>query len=212
MSIIDLLIRQLAPYDCLDCGIEGSLLCPRCRGNLPAALSYPHPKIHVRTVQAVTPYQGAAKNLLWKLKSAGAQEAAKIMAEQMLDYIPQKISNLVIVPIPTATSRVRQRGYDQAKLLARCLARQARLPYVDCLTRLGQTHQVGATRNQRMLQNRSAFRIRHPEILKKTHIILVDDVITTGATIEAAAAVLLASGVMQIDVLAFAQAKLRAAT
>ena len=107
---------------------------------------------------------------------------------------------------PTATSRVRQRGYDQAKLLARALARQAGLPYLDCLARVGQTHQVGATREQRLRQLQAAFRVRRPNAVRSAYLLLVDDVSTTGATLELAATILKSAGARRVDAIVFAQA------
>ena len=114
--------------------------------------------------------------------------------------------DLLLAPIPTATSRRRQRGYDQSVLLARHIARLTRLPYADCLVRLGQAHQVGSTRAQRLMQLQQAFRVRRSLLVKGRHIVLIDDVITTGASIEAAAAVLYEAGARSVWALAFAQA------
>src|SRR4051812_1447687 len=99
MSIIDRLISQIAPHDCLSCGREGALLCTDCLGQLPQP-SIPHPQtVNLTRVQSVTDYQGVAKDLIWRLKSNGAQAATKIMARQMAQLI-NKDSKSVIVPVP----------------------------------------------------------------------------------------------------------------
>jgi ComF family protein len=113
-------------------------------------------------------------------------------------------SDAVLVPVPTATSRVRARGYDQSKLLARAVARRQSLPVLNCLARHGQTHQVGATRQQRLSQLSTAFRVIRPARLAGRHVILVDDVTTTGATLELAAQKLLAAGARRVDAVTFA--------
>jgi ComF family protein len=202
MSVIDSLISIIAPYDCVGCGGEGSLLCPSCRINLPPPQLQKHANSSLRHIQSATLYQGAAKDLIWKLKSGGAQAAAKIMARQMARLL--KTNNQLIVPVPTATSRVRQRGYDQAKLIAKELARQTRLEYVDCLARHGQTHQVGASRKERLRQLSEAFRITKPRLVYDSRIVLVDDVTTTGATLETAAVALSKAGASKIEALTFA--------
>jgi ComF family protein len=114
--------------------------------------------------------------------------------------------DVMVVPVPTATSRVRGRGYDQAKLLARELSRQARLPYLDCLVRSGHTHQVGASRYQRLSQLEGAFRLKDSKKVRGTRILLIDDVMTTGATLETAAGLLKAGGAGQVAAMVFAQA------
>jgi ComF family protein len=159
-------------------------------------------------VQAATVYTGAAKKLIWKLKSSGAQEAASIMASCMRQLAADRPA-AVIVSIPTASTRVRQRGYDQAKLLGRELAKQAKLFWVDCLARQGQAHQVGSGREQRLLQLQGALRLTQKRFIRGAHVIIVDDVVTTGATLEAAANVLKVAGAQRIDALVFAKPTLQ---
>ena len=126
------------------------------------------------------------------------------MASIMLQQI-ESSQNTIIVPVPTATSRVRQRGYDQAVLLAKEVARQSGLKYTHCLSRTTQAHQVGAGRSQRIKQLSGAFRVTKPDQVMGVHILLIDDVITTGATLESAALLLKKTGAKRIDALVFAQ-------
>lgn len=206
MSLIDNLLALIAPHDCLGCGVEGSLLCALCRARcLPPAKARPLALRNLARVQAATPYQGIAKDLLWRLKSAGAQSAATSMASQMKPLCAD-LQSAIIVPVVTANSRARTRGYDQARLLARALVKQTRLPYLDCLARHGQAHQVGASRSERLRQLHGALRVTKPSAVRGAHIILIDDVITTGATLEAAAMVLKAAGASRVEAITFAQA------
>lgn len=208
VSLLDTILAVLAPHDCLACQVEGALLCNACLDSLPPAPPKQLSSPDLEVVQSATIYRGVAKDLIWKLKSSGAQAAAKIMAGCMLDLIPAS-KNIVIVPIPTASSRVRQRGYDQAKLLAKELSKQSRLPYINCLSRRGQAHQVGAGREQRTRQLQNAFRVKSPLLIKNAHIILVDDVVTTGATLEIVARILKLSGATTIEAITFAQPQMR---
>lgn len=113
--------------------------------------------------------------------------------------------NAVLVPVPTATSRVRQRGYDQAILLARALSHETGIPLRRYLKRVGQTHQVGSGREQRLRQLTRAFELRKEIHAHEQTIILVDDVLTTGATLERAAQALHSAGVLRIQAVTFAQ-------
>jgi ComF family protein len=153
-------------------------------------------------------YRGLSKNLLWKLKSNGTQAAAYLIANHAKRLLSTD-KELLIIPVPTATVRVRQRGYDQARLIAAQLARQTGLHWATCLVRQGQAHQVGADRAQRLQQLRQAFRIVRPYLVQDTHILLVDDVITTGASFEAAAHVLSEAGAASVSALAFARPALQ---
>lgn len=123
----------------------------------------------------------------------------------MAALLPQFEPGFIIVPVPTATSRVRQRGYDQATVLARRLARKQRLPYARLLARLGQAHQVGAGRAERVSHLKDAFRAIRVAHIQGAHILLIDDVCTTGATLESAARTLRAAGAKRVDALVFAQ-------
>jgi ComF family protein len=225
MNLLEALIAKIAPHACLACSTEGTLLCAACSGLLaaiqprcfrclqpspdyltcPACLS----TSNLHSVGVATVYSDVAKSLVWKLKLAGAQSAATIMAKHMAVLGKNSAPNTLIVPVPTATSRVRQRGYDQAKLLARELSRQTGLPYGHCLARHGQAHQHGLDRQQRLTQLSTAFRVRRASLIKNRHVILVDDVTTTGATLEAAAAVLQQAGATRIEAVVFAQPSLK---
>lgn len=222
MSIIDRLLAVLAPYECLGCSAEGSPLCasccrrlptlpPRCysclrpsTGALTCAGCAGHADLH--RVLARTAYAGKAKELVSGLKFSGTRMAAKIMAECMLPLLPADTRRTVIVPVPTATSRVRGRGYDQAKLLALELSGQARIPYLDCLVRSGHTRQVGTSRRQRRLQLQGAFHVKRSNKVRDADIVLIDDVSTTGATLESAAAALSMEAAGRISAAVFAQA------
>src|SRR5688572_5951324 len=99
MSILDFLLAKLAPYECLGCGGEGDLLCRACISTfplMPARCYRCHrparnsltcltclKTTHLYRVQAVAVYTGASKDLVWKLKSNGAQAAAAIMGDLM---------------------------------------------------------------------------------------------------------------------------------
>lgn len=220
MSIIDYVLAVLAPYECLGCSAEGSPLCVSCRHRLPPlpgrcySCLTPSPgaltcagclsRADLHRVLARTAYAGKAKELVSGLKFSGTRMAAKIMAECMVPLLPDDTCRTMIVPVPTATSRARSRGYDQAKLLARELSRRTRLPYLDCLARGGHTRQVGMSRRQRLSQMEGAFRAS--EVIRGKDLLLIDDVVTTGATLEAAASSLRTSGAGRIGAMVFCAA------
>ena len=160
---------------------------------------------------AATRYDDIAKDVIWRLKfgrtRGAASEIADIMVQQLrLQRVLSTVPDLIVTHAPTATSRVRQRGYDQASLIARSLASGSHVRYAPLLARMGHQKQIGADKAQRAAQLMHAFRVINHSRVRGAHITLVDDVVTTGATLEAAAQTLLDAGARRVDAIAFAQA------
>ncbi|HSX32556.1 MAG TPA: phosphoribosyltransferase family protein [Candidatus Saccharimonadales bacterium] len=156
-------------------------------------------------VFAATAYDGSAKELIHRLKFGRAQAAALDIARVMTRRIPRGVDWLV-VHVPTASTRIRARGYDQAQRIAREVARQLGVPYLPMLVREGAQRQLGQSRKTRQQQMRSAFRVIHRASLQGKHVLLIDDVLTTGATCEAAATVLKDAGAARVSAAVFAAA------
>src|SRR5690606_4610832 len=105
------------------------------------------------------------------------------------------------------TGHVRMRGFDHARRIASGLSRHTGLRHVPALARLGQHRQVGSRRQERLVSLDGAFRLRHGYLVRDARVLLVDDVLTTGATLEAAARTLKAAGAASVDAAVFARAK-----
>lgn len=222
MSILDHIVSVYAPFACLGCSIESNrLLCVSCSetiARVPSRCYRCHTttrgyevcsgcrgKTPLRRVAAWAHHEGYAKELIHRTKYERARAGLREVAESMETHLSQFGPNIILVPVPTATSRARQRGYDQAQVIARHLSRRSGLPLAQLLGRLGQAHQVGAGRAERVAHLQNAFRALHPEKIQGAHIVLIDDVCTTGATLESAARTLRAAGAKHIDALVFAQ-------
>jgi ComF family protein len=114
----------------------------------------------------------------------------------------------LIVPVPLHPKRKRERGYNQSELLARALAAQIAIP-VDSrvLIRIRSTlPQIGLSDSQRLENVRNAFRCIHASRISKKRILLIDDVMTTGATVASAAQALMEAGCSRVSVLTAARA------
>lgn len=221
MSFLDTLIGLIAPHYCLSCGCQDALLCQGCASSIvgiPERCYRCHKlsdgyrtckscrsSSFLYAVLAAKPYDTVPKMLVGSLKFNGAQAAAADMARDMAAVLGIHDA-MYVVPVPTTTDRVRYRGYDQAVLLAKRLAALTGQRYDYALRRQGRKHQVGASRHIRLQQLKEAFYVPNPSAIRGKHILLVDDVCTTGATLEAAARVLHAAGAARISAIVYAQA------
>jgi ComF family protein len=163
-------------------------------------------------VWITTNYEGAAKELV-KIYKFGHQRAAaaalsRLMVETLHDFDTSAELirlNYLIVPVPTATSRIRQRSFDHSALLARAIGRQLGAENANGLGRRGQSRQLGAKRPDRLSQPEGNYFVRLPQIIKDQNILVIDDVVTTGATLKTVTKVLRAAGAKRVDALVFAK-------
>lgn len=223
MLLFERFISIYAPFCCLGCGAEQDrLLCANCEQALPRAVSQCYichaatrdfavcqscqKRSPLRHVYVAVPYDGLVKEILHAAKYERAKSGLDEIAAFMAPLLDAVLPGSVLVHVPTATSRVRQRGYDQAEVLSRRLAKAQGLPHIAALARIGQAHQVGAGRAERLRHLDNAFRVRYASKVKGAHLILVDDVLTTGATLETAARALKKAGAAQVDAVVFARA------
>lgn len=111
-----------------------------------------------------------------------------------------------LLPVPLAGRRLRQRGFNQAAMIATWLGERLHLPVLDCLQRTRDTPaQQGLDAAARKRNLRRAFALRNPLPLEGRHLALIDDVLTTGATADALARLLLSAGAAAVDVYCLAR-------
>ncbi|HEX5798450.1 MAG TPA: phosphoribosyltransferase family protein [Candidatus Saccharimonadales bacterium] len=159
----------------------------------------------IRHVWAATDYGEVSKKLVYKLKFERAIAGAMVAAKKLDEIVPKLPEDTIVCHIPTANNRIRMRGYDQAGEITRNFAKLRNYKHRHILLRKGKSRQVGASRTDRFRHLEQAFQVKDSD-LKQTKILLIDDITTTGATIEAAAKMLKKAGVKTIDVAVFAQA------
>ena len=194
-------------------------LCPSC--GLPYR-TFADGEAHLcgRCTMRLPPYSGARafgwygselSRAIQALKFGGRRNLAgflaALMAETLLEAWDARDIDL-IVPVPLHPKRLRERGYNQAALLGRRLGRFVGLPcHAALLRRIRHTSpQVGLSDAERARNLRLAFRCARPDAARGMRILLVDDVMTTGATVASAAEALLAAGARRVSVLTAARA------
>lgn len=180
-SLVDLVF----PPRCPGCGRPGEVLCAGCAAELRPGFG-PCPA-GLDGVRAVYAYEGPAREAIARLKYRNARAVVGWLAGAMADAARPFGSDLVTW-VPTTASRRRERGFDQAEILARHLARVLRLPPRALLTRLPGPPQTGLDRAGRREAPR--MRVGRHVGVRGRRVLIVDDVLTTGASLSTAAATL----------------------
>ena len=158
-------------------------------------------------IAAAFPFEGVARQLIVALKFRHRRSAAGVLAAHMVSRLG--LDNIDVVTwAPTSARRVRRRGYDQAEAIAQAVARQLGVPCRRLLYRAHGSPQTGKSRSDRLVG--PAFRARRPR--RGLAVLLVDDVVTTGATLRTAAAALHEAGVDHVRLAAAASTQLRHTT
>jgi ComF family protein len=148
--------------------------------------------------------------LVHELKYRGRRRSAGRAARLLFDSEPARqvlAGASVLVPVPLHPRRLRQRGFNQSQLLARALGRLAGLPVADALARRVETAtQTGLSAAARRRNVEGAFRAVRPAAVGGRVVVLVDDVLTTGATARACARALRDAGASAVRLLTLARA------
>ncbi len=189
--------------------------CPLCGGPLDTPLELCRECVQERRpwVAAVCafPYHGPVGDWLRALKYGGqlafVPPLAREMAHAWETYGRDRLDAQLVVPIPLHWRRIRERGFNQAGVLAEALSRELKIPYGEVLCRpLNTGHQARLKGESRRRNLRNAFRLRSGKDVRGLRILVVDDVFTTGATLTAACQALLDAGAAETAVLAAARA------
>lgn len=155
-------------------------------------------------------YEGPLRGLIHLLKYQGIDTLARPLGSYLNRALPRDEAFDLLVPVPMHWWRRYRRGYNQTELLAAELARSTRLPMLSVLRRCRATPpQAGLSRSARRRNVAGVFQVRRPEAVQGRHILLLDDVLTTGATASACAAALKRSGAARVSVLTLARADSR---
>lgn len=219
------LIDLVLPRRCLGCGASGAALCAACveqlrvlDGHLCALCGAPRPRageercrecrlrrLAFASARAAVAYDDALRSFVGAWKERGVRGAAPLAAGLVIGAVVRPRVD-VLSFVPPDRDRALRRGHHPPERLARELGARWDLPVVPLLARrAGVRRQRGLGRAERQANVQGAFRLLGPG-LPPPAVALVDDVYTTGATVSAAAAVLLAAGAERVEVVTLARA------
>lgn len=212
MRLFNTILDIFFPAKCISCGENGRDLCIKCLSDSPTAeretaewifplYDYRHPPI---------------KKALWLLKYKGKKRLANIFAEVIYEKILEELSDLstmenfnnaILIPIPLSKRRYRERGYNQAELICKELVKINNLRHgVDLKLENDILIKPKETEHQARIENRTerlkniagSFSVKNADKVRKRNIILIDDITTTGATLDEAKKILKRAGARKV--------------
>ena len=186
---------------CESCGGPGYPLCVGCRSDIrcspiPAIVS-----LRGVDVEAAAVYDGVMRKLVLALKQRRSRAIAAVLGELLIERLEFDVDALQVVTwAPTSRRHVRERGHDQAKLIAAAVSRHVGIPLQRTLMREGDRSQTGKSRRDRL---EGPTFVAAP-FVKERRILIIDDVVTTGATLTAAYECLTSRGASYVACVAVA--------
>lgn len=209
----------IAPHYCCGCDKIGTMLCGNCKYNITSEQNFVCIVCHRPTIAnclcntcradfshawVVGERKGVLQRLVGLYKFERAKSAYRDLGDLLLGVLPELPPDTIIVPIPTTSARIRERGYDHMLLIAKYIARARNVACRQLIARQTDTKQRQMGAVQRNIQAKNAFYVPGAVDPDATYLI-IDDVITTGATIKYASRCLKRAGAKNIWVAVIAR-------
>ncbi|MDP1760079.1 MAG: ComF family protein [Candidatus Woesebacteria bacterium] len=220
-AIYDIFLDIFFPKRCLQCGKSGTDLCSDC-ANLIEGLRTPvcfdcgkitqfgqfcadcrrKSKSSLKGIIVSAGYEsGPTKEIIHHLKYSGFTELASLLGELIFQRLSKNKppGDLVIAPAPLHGKREAERGFNQSELIARYVSKRLGIPGGYALSKIKKTEsQVKLDKAERIKNLSGAFRCTDKELIFKKTVLLIDDVTTTGTTLEECAKVLKQNGAKEV--------------
>lgn len=210
-TMIERVLQIVAPHPCSGCGKNGTILCNDCKNDIKHEPFYgcilcgvpqvygicEYHQVPIARAFTVSTRQDTLETLINRLKFEHTKAASLPLGELLHESLPSLPQGTVVVPIPTVRSHIRERGYDQVELLARQFLAQRKdepLLYRRLLRRVNTATQHKLARKDRIKQAGAAFALTSSYQLNGMRVLLIDDIVTTGSTVCAAARLLKDAG------------------
>lgn len=231
MTLFKWVAKLLYPPRCPYCGIVLPLnekCCEKCKREL-IRIKQPLCKvcgssiydcIHSKSFhkfsfeRSISPfyYEKAARKGILRLKVTGKKSGSFELAREMAEAVLNEYTDIAfdyIIPVPMSRKEVRKRGFNQALLLGRHLSRLLNIPLKEnCLVKVKNTNQQHSLNfSERVINLKDAFEVLHSEEIKNCRILLCDDIMTSGSTLNECSSGLLKNGALQVYCVTFARTK-----
>jgi ComF family protein len=212
------LLDLALPATCAGCGREGDPICPACVPSVATRVQLPPgtplglaegPPEPLLQLEWCSPFAGTARRALHALKYAGERRlAVPLGAAVAARWRRAGAGGDILVPVPVHETRRRERGYDQAALITAAAAERLGLPWRAAVVRTrATTAQYRLDRRHRATNVADAFAVdpNAAALVEGRWVVLVDDIVTTGATLCACATALLAAGASAVSAVTVAR-------
>lgn len=214
-KLISFAADLLFPPRCVFCGCvvsPGARVCRKCAREAveTGGTRYMNLSVNGENIKcaALYAYRGVVRDSIVDFKFNGRREYAVFYAERLAEQIPRSFSGVrfdAVSAVPISAARKKKRGYNQSELIAKPLAKRLGVPYGEFLVKTGdnpEQHFLG--KEQRAANVRGVYRARGESARDKS-VLLVDDIVTTGATLSECARVLYGAGARFVACAAVAQ-------
>ena len=210
---------KVAPHPCLGCGKIGTVLCDNCKYNIShepfsgclmcakvcLEATCPEHDVPICKAWIVGERRGDLLNAIDAYKFQNIKAAVRSLVDLLDERLPILPNDLIIVPVPTLSSHVRQRGYDHLDLLAKVLAHKRNLKVGRIVERSSGKTQHTLNRLQRQSEAQKTFSLAINTVISpSTPLLVLDDIITTGSTVKAITKLLSEAGAQNIFVASLA--------
>lgn len=187
------------PPFCKKCGksiFDANGLCSECRRN----------SFYFKKAYSVCLYEGIIKDCIHKFKYGGNLKLASDLSKIMIDFANKylEINTFdTVIPVPLSNTRQRQRQFNQADILAKSLARYFNFPLCsyNLIKTKNTSSQTGLPKTERVKNLKEAFKVKRADLIQNKNILLIDDVFTTGATVNECSKTLAEAGAKEVYVL-----------
>lgn len=208
--LVERLLDIVFPRACIGCGILNEDACSACLARVPLA---DQSNLRERNIIALFSYQNETiKHAIWALKYSNCRDIADTLghfayahlAEELAERVTiENLTDALLVPVPLSKKRERRRGYNQSALIAHAIAKSDPKFFsvaTDILIKIRDTESQMRTRgrNRRLTNLHGAFAVNRKKLVRGRNIIVIDDIVTTGATMTESMKMLRKSGARKV--------------